>query len=176
MQELAWNITVVSVSALLLVFLLIAFNGASRIEYKSVQNKAGCIRTFFFWGLLIVIVPTIGYSLTQLPYPDFVSEKENAKAVTVIGRQWSWDISDPTAVVGEPVAYHVQSMDVNHGFALYDPALRIVAQTQAMPGYTNILYHTFTEPGVYKVLCLEYCGLAHHAMIGEITVIEKNEP
>jgi cytochrome c oxidase subunit 2 len=59
---------------------------------------------------------------------------------------------------------------VNHGFALYDPDMRIVAQTQAMPGYTNVLRYTFREPGVYRVLCLEYCGVGHHEMTAEIKV------
>lgn len=26
------------------------------------------------------------------------------------------------------------------------------------------------EPGVYRVLCLEYCGIAHHEMKAEINV------
>lgn len=176
MQELAWNITVICVLALLLVFLFVAFKSTSSSEYKGIQNKAQRIRSWFFWGLVVVLTPVVGYSLTQLPYPDFVSGKENAKVVTVIGYQWYWNISDPTAVVNEPVAYHVQSADVNHGFALYDPNLRIVAQTQAMPGYTNILYHTFSEAGTYKVLCLEYCGLLHHGMMSEIQVSDRKEP
>jgi cytochrome c oxidase subunit 2 len=48
--------------------------------------------------------------------------------------------------------------------------MRIVAQTQAMPGYTNVLRYTFTEAGTYRVLCLEYCGAAHHVMAADIKV------
>jgi cytochrome c oxidase subunit 2 len=50
--------------------------------------------------------------------------------------------------------------------------MRIVAQTQAMPGYTNILRYTFSQPGTYQVLCLEFCGLAHHDMKAEIAVAQ----
>jgi len=39
-----------------------------------------------------------------------------------------------------------------------------------MPGYVNRLGYTFTETGEYEVLCLEYCGLAHHAMVAKIIV------
>jgi cytochrome c oxidase subunit II len=73
-------------------------------------------------------------------------------------------------VVGKAVEFHVTGSDVNHGFGIYDPQLRLVAQTQAMPGYTNVLRHTFTKPGSYKILCLEYCGLAHHTMMAEFNV------
>jgi cytochrome c oxidase subunit 2 len=62
---------------------------------------------------------------------------------------------------------------VNHGFALYDPEFRVVAETQAMPGYTNVLRYTFREPGTYQVLCLEYCGVAHHAMMAQIKVTDR---
>jgi cytochrome c oxidase subunit II len=34
--------------------------------------------------------------------------------------------------------------------------------------------HTFREPGKYKVRCLEYCGVAHHAMKDELVVVERN--
>ena len=30
-----------------------------------------------------------------------------------------------------------------------------------MPDYTQKLVHTFTKPGRYDILCLEYCGLDH---------------
>jgi cytochrome c oxidase subunit II len=48
--------------------------------------------------------------------------------------------------------------------------MHIVAQVQAMPGYTNVLRYTFNEPGVFRVLCLEYCGAAHHEMNADINV------
>jgi cytochrome c oxidase subunit 2 len=46
----------------------------------------------------------------------------------------------------------------------------MVAQAQAMPGYVNRLQVRFTEAGEYEVLCLEYCGLAHHGMRAVIKV------
>jgi cytochrome c oxidase subunit II len=39
-----------------------------------------------------------------------------------------------------------------------------------MPDYTNRLFYTFNVPGHYYVLCLEYCGVAHHAMNTEFDV------
>jgi cytochrome c oxidase subunit 2 len=47
----------------------------------------------------------------------------------------------------------------------------MVAQTQAMPGYVNKLQVRFTKPGDYEVLCLEYCGVAHHGMRAVIKVV-----
>lgn len=44
-----------------------------------------------------------------------------------------------------------------------------------MPGYTNKLVHTFTEPGTYQVMCLEYCGVGHTPMTAEIEVVAATE-
>jgi cytochrome c oxidase subunit 2 len=76
--------------------------------------------------------------------------------------------------VGEVVEFVVTSVDVTHGFALYDPQKRIVAQIQAMPGFVNKVRHRFDSPGKYEVLCLEFCGLAHHGMVAEIHVTPAN--
>ena len=75
---------------------------------------------------------------------------------------------------GTPVEFRVTSSDVNHGFAIYAPDGRIATQTQAMPGYTNKLVHTFTEPGTYTVMCLEYCGIGHAPMTATLTVAPAN--
>jgi cytochrome c oxidase subunit 2 len=83
---------------------------------------------------------------------------------------WQWEISQDHVEAGRPVDFQVTSADVNHGFGIYDPDMKIVAQTQAMPGVTNTLRHTFTREGTYRVMCLEYCGLAHHNMTAEFTV------
>jgi cytochrome c oxidase subunit 2 len=71
---------------------------------------------------------------------------------------------------GQPVEIRVTTADVNHGFGLYDANNRLVTQTQAMPGFTNVIRHVFTTPGTYRVLCLEYCGLGHHTMFSQIVV------
>ena len=86
-----------------------------------------------------------------------------------------WEISPNQAKAGTPVEFNVTSEDVNHGFALYAPDDRIVTQTQAMPGFTNRLRHTFTKPGTYRILCLEYCGLAHHNMVSEFEVVAADK-
>ena len=72
-----------------------------------------------------------------------------------------------------PVEFHVTAKDVNHGFAIYNAGLQIIAQTQAMPNYVNVLCYTFAKPGTYQILCLEYCGLVHHDMKTEITVVQR---
>lgn len=95
--------------------------------------------------------------------------------MNVVGRQWSWQANlegQPPGgvlrlVTGSPVEFRVTSADVNHGFAIYAPDGRIVIQTQAMPGFDNRILYTFTTPGKYRVMCLEYCGVGHAPMVTE---------
>jgi cytochrome c oxidase subunit 2 len=169
-QEQAWIITLVLMIAIIAPFIYIARNAGDETEYPPVQKSAGRIRTVLFWGLVVFCTPVIVYSLSDLPYAAPADGAGEPLVINAVGHQWYWEIDTLTVPAGRPVAFHVTSADVNHGFGIYDTGMRIVAQTQAMPEYTNILYHTFTEPGTYRVLCLEYCGLAHHGMAAEITV------
>jgi len=164
---------IILVALLAISFLIIAKNASSsNKEYALIQKDAYRLRGKLFIIILLVIIPVIGYTLMQLPYPTERITSQATKTVKAIGHQWYWEISDLSAKVGEPVMYNVTSADVNHGFGVYDEELNVVAQTQAMPGYINNLLVAYPKPGKYRILCLEYCGLAHHAMIAEIIVTE----
>jgi cytochrome c oxidase subunit 2 len=172
-QEISWIVTIILVTLLAIIFLIIANNASGdKSEYTPIQKSAYSLRGKLFLLILLVIVPIIGYTLTQMPYPSVTISSKASKLVNAIGHQWYWEISDTTAKVGDPVMYNVSTADVNHGFGVYDADLNVIAQTQAMPGYTNKLLVSFPTAGKYRILCLEYCGLAHHSMISEITVTE----
>lgn len=142
-------------------------------NYGPVIASAYRLRGWLFAAALLVLLGFSYRSLIELPYisllPRPIGPVESALAT---GEQWAWAVSPNAFRVGQTVEFQVTSKDVNHGFALYDPGMRIVAQTQAMPGYTNILRYTFSQPGTYHVLCLEFCGLAHHDMKADIAVTQ----
>jgi cytochrome c oxidase subunit 2 len=170
-QDIAWQATVILVIAVLVLFAWVALRASQRSDYEAIRGRATHLRTVVFWGLVILCTPIIVYSLADLPYPRRDSQSGSAEVITATGHQWRWELSKNQVVAGKPVEFHVTTGDVTHGFGIYDPQLRLVAQTQAMPGYTNVLRHTFKQPGDYKILCLEYCGLAHHGMMAELTVV-----
>lgn len=168
-QSLAWATSLVLITLVAIVFLYFAVS-AARAPVEARAKTSARWRNGIFWTLMIVFVPVIGYSLTRMPYPLPGNASADTIVVQAASRQWSWTLSQDRFPAGRTIEFHVSSDDVTHGFAIYDSQLRVVTQTQAMPGYTNVLRHVFTEPGVYQVLCLEYCGLAHHAMIARFTV------
>lgn len=172
-QDAVWAVSIVLMAVVAAAFVWVAAGADSALaNYAPAIAAAYRRRVWLFVALLVVLIGANYRSLGELPYVRATGAASAApvERAEAIGEQWSWTVKPNTFAVGQTAEFHVTSKDVNHGFALYDPGMRIVTQTQAMPGYTNILRYTFTEPGTYRVLCLEYCGVEHHDMKTEITV------
>lgn len=125
-------------------------------------------RSLLIWSLLIGGVAITVASLWQWPHD--VSAKADAVAVNVSGAQWSWEIDKTDVPAGKTIVFNVHTKDVNHGMGVVDPSGTLLFQTQSMPGYVNQVRYVFDEPGTYRVICLEFCGVAHHGMIDEFKV------
>jgi cytochrome c oxidase subunit 2 len=168
-QRIAVLVSAVFCLALLAIFANVARLAGSTGNADEIAADAARWRKLSFWSLVVLFIPVIGFSLTKLPYGPAAGGGPTV-AINATGTQWSWNVSPATVAVGQSVEFMVTAADVNHGFGLYDPSNRLVAQTQAMPGYTNVMRYTFATPGTYRVLCLEYCGLGHHSMFAQIDV------
>lgn len=168
-QQIALWITLGSLAAVTLAFLYVIKRSTATAEYPPIQEKSSTLRKRIFILTVLVVVPVMLLTLTDMPYAKAMAAKD-AIRVNAVGKQWSWTIEPNVVPAGKQIVFSVTSDDVNHGFGIYDASMRLVAQTQAMPGYVNELTHTFEKPGTYKVLCLEFCGSAHHVMAAEITV------
>lgn len=144
---------------------------ADAAQAQAAYAKFNRLRTWLFFGLLVLGIVIAYVTLWPYPIPRQHAPLQAAHVVDVASQQWSWTLSSTRLKADEPIEFRVTSADVNHGFAIYAPDDRIVIQTQAMPGFTNKILHTFHEPGKYKIMCLEYCGLAHHGMVSEFEVV-----
>lgn len=174
-HDAVFIITLVLMTAVVLVFAYVAKNaGAEAVEYGPLQAKAYGIRSKFFWVLIVVGVLTTLITTLDLPYAATHSDVSDVQAqIDISGSQWYWQVGDAELHAGDTVVFNITATDVNHGLGVYDPSMKMIGQAQAMPGYTNSLKLTLSESGTYKLLCMEYCGLAHHSMISEITVLEN---
>lgn len=176
LQQEVLAVSIVLMGALAAVFGWVAVGAdAALVNYGPVIASAYRARTWLF-GLAVVILVAMNFkTLGELPYVSTMTTPAGAaiQRADIVGEQWSWAIKPDTFAVGQTVEFHVSSKDVNHGFGLYDPDMRLVAEVQAMPGYTNVLRYTFNQSGDYRVLCLEYCGVAHHVMAADIKVNDR---
>ncbi len=174
-QDTVWTISIVLMASLAAVFIWVASGASMALANDGpAVESAYRLRGRLFVIAIVVLIAANYRTLGALPYAvNRAAEPTGAVQTSqVVAEQWAWTIKPNTFTVGQTAEFHVTGKDVNHGFALYDPEFRIVAQTQAMPGYTNVLRYTFTEPGTYQVLCLEYCGVAHHDMKADIKVTD----
>ncbi len=171
-QDTVFYVTLVLMVVVIGVFIFVAV-GASKgaIAYAPVQAKAYSIRSKFFSVLMVAGVIITVITTSDLPFAATRGNVADADVmIDVEGRQWYWQLSQTEINVGDTVVFNITAADVNHGLGIYNPDMIMLGQAQAMPGYTNSLKMTFDKPGSYKLLCMEYCGLAHHAMISELTV------
>lgn len=183
MSSVPFLIFLASAVVIALVFFTVARSTgrAADVDYA----RANRLRGLFFLSLLVILGIFLALTLPQLPYP--VEAAVPDRVVHVVGKQfafsltdgpgpqsldvWDRDFSPEVAVSpGVIVEFRVTTLDTTHGFGIYTPDGRLLAQTQAMPGYVNRLRVRFEEPGMYAVHCLELCGLSHHAMKGVIQV------
>ncbi len=88
--------------------------------------------------------------------------------VYITARIWQFNPREIRVPVGAKVTFYVVSVDVQHGFKIQDTNVN----AQIVPGHVTKMTVTFTKPGYYPFICTEYCGAAHAAMAGGITVYE----
>ncbi len=138
------------------------------------------VRLVYFILITAAVILALAFTIPMTPYPFHFYKQKPDVVVTAISEMWSWTLTPGSAAAsangslvlpaGKLVEFDVTSKDVNHNLAIYNSAGELVAQVQAMPDYTNRLFYRFEAPGHYYVLCLEYCGVGHHAMNTEFDV------
>jgi cytochrome c oxidase subunit 2 len=162
-----------AVLALLLAaaFGVIALQAGSEVGAQRVHDVGYWLRKRWLALLLVIGVLVVGISLFDLPFAT--GSGASRTVVKVTGGQFFWSLSPDRVPAGSHVRFDVTSVDVNHGFGLYDPHGQLIGSVQAMPGYHNKLDLNLTEAGVYQIRCLELCGLNHSTMENTFTVTRR---
>lgn len=132
--------------------------------------------------LTVVFVVFVGVNLASLKFMPLIAAAramtngQPVQEIDLTAKSWSYEISDRRIEVGQPVRFSGKSGDAQHGFAVYHPDGRMLFTMMLMPGLSKptSLVYTFKDPGRYKVRCLEYCGVAHHAMQDELLVVNSD--
>jgi cytochrome c oxidase subunit 2 len=167
--QIAIGLVFAVIAALLaLAFVVIGVQAGSDVSFERVHRTGYWLRKRWLAVLTVVGVVVIGLSLLDLPYAS--GGTAGRTVVKVTGGQFFWSLQPARVASGTPLRFDVTSVDVNHGFGLYDPRGRLVGEVQAMPGYHNHLDLTLHRAGTYAIRCLEFCGLNHATMEGTFVV------
>jgi cytochrome c oxidase subunit II len=152
-------------------FLVIGVQAGSVASDERVHRVGYWLRRRWLALLLVIGVLVVGISLFDLPYAS--GGPRGRTVVKVTGGQFFWSLAPDRVPVGTRIRFDVTSLDVNHGFGLYDPRGHLIGSVQAMPGYHNNLDLSLNQAGVYRIRCLELCGLNHSTMQSTFTVTRR---
>lgn len=178
----AFAVTLLFFVPFLIAFAYVVYRKGFAQPTPSNADPSAFSRAETIW-IAVVLILFVGINVASIGYMPTVATARAASAapgavqqVDLTARSWSYQISNKTIEAGRPVRFSGRSADTMHGFAVYHPDGRVMFTMMLMPGLTKptSLVHTFTDPGKYKIRCLEYCGIAHHAMQDEL-VVEKRK-
>lgn len=86
--------------------------------------------------------------------------------VFAVAQMWMFQPSQIYIPVGSEVDFYLTSKDVVHGFNIAEKNVNMMA----IYGNINKTTVKFEKPGVYKIICHEYCGIGHQNMQAEVIV------
>ena len=146
---------------------------------------------FWMWGaaaIIVLFISTMGIGLVGqgLRPPSHVetidprtvwtdarfaergvaANADGSVTVTAIALLFAYQPAEIRVPAGRRVTFRLTSADVVHGFQIVGTN----ANTMVVPGYVSQFTTVFSQPGEYLIVCNEYCGLGHHAMMGKLIV------
>ena len=173
------GLVVLSTLFTLPVFVLLVWF-AAKYRRGSAADRSGRPRRSwaleFSWALIPLALVLIFYVWAAKAYFELERPPADTLQIAVVGQQWMWkfqhpggqrEINELHVPAGRRIQLNMISQDVIH--SLYFPALRI--KQDVVPGYTTVQWFQADQPGVYHLLCTEFCGTAHSEMRGEIVVM-----
>ncbi len=83
-----------------------------------------------------------------------------------LARMWRFEPSKVVVPVGSTLDVAVTSKDVTHGFQILGTNVNLMA----LPFVLTTGHVHFNKPGIYHIVCHEYCGMAHQNMNALIEV------
>ena len=148
-------------------------------EEKDGPPIHGNTRLEVIWTAIpaILLVSLCGYAYSVLRSNE--KTHPGAMVVTVTERQFAFQFAYPAAggkqilspdlylPKGQPVVFHLRSLDVIHSFFVPEFSVKL----DAVPGITTTLRVTPTRLGNYPAECTELCGAGHSLMRAPVHVV-----
>lgn len=122
----------------------------------------------FFIILFLTACSTGNAIVNEVPVPESSVQEHiaNAKEFNVVAKNWKFDPETINVNEGDSVLLHIQSIDVEHGFALPD----FNVDVKLHPGETIDVEFTADKKGEFTFYCDVFCGEGHNHMKGKLVV------
>jgi cytochrome c oxidase subunit II len=90
--------------------------------------------------------------------------------VRMVAQAFSFVPGELEFPAGAEVTFRMTSRDVIHGLLVKGTSINL----ELIPGDISTLTYTFDRPGEYRIICSQYCGIAHQNMLGMIRVVDPD--
>ena len=168
-------IFIVGITALM-IYILIRYR---RKKNKKPSRQEGSLKREILWTAASFVLVIVMFYVGYVGFKPMRDVPKDAMEVKAIGRKWEWEFvyqngkrsEDLVVPKDKPVKLNLVSEDVNH--SLYIPAFRV--KEDVVPGYNNYMWFMPYYIGDYEILCAEYCGVGHSAMLAKAKVVTQEE-
>jgi cytochrome c oxidase subunit 2 len=173
------GLVLVSMAVLALVFGLMLYY-LVRYRYNSPVDR-GTLEEHSFrfevsWTIATLIIFFGLFIWGSFIYVDDFQSPPGTLKVYVVAKQWMWkvehaggqrEINALHVPVDKPIELIMTSQDVIHDF--FVPAFRL--KRDVLPGQYETMWFKARITGNYQLLCAQFCGTGHAAMIGTVYVL-----
>ena len=166
--------TMAVVLALLVVWFSVRYREGAHVDRTHPPSHANGLEAAWTVIPMLLFLGIFGWAAHD--YAEARKVPPNALPVYVVAKQWMWrlqhgdgrqEINELHVPIDTPVALILASQDVIHSF--YLPAFRI--KQDVVPGRYTRLSFTANRLGDFRLLCSEFCGSQHSAMLGHVVVM-----
>lgn len=117
------------------------------------------------WGMGIS-VPTCVPAAKAFERGSVAKTGNKNYEIHFLAEMWTFEPKRVVVPAGSTLDIYVTSKDVTHGFQIQKTNVNLMVE----PGVvTNARVH-IDKPGIYPIICHEYCGVAHENMSGILEV------
>lgn len=146
-----------------------------RSRHPHASDIEGSATLETLWTVLPTVLVMVMFYYGWAGFKVMRETPKGAIPITVQARMWSWSFkyengkqtTDLYVPVGRPVSVNLESADVIHSF--FVPAFRV--KEDCMPGRKNHAWFQAEREGVYDLMCAEYCGDKHSAMLAKVVAV-----
>jgi len=167
-----------AVLAILVVWFSIKYREGAHADRSQPPSHANGLEAA--WTIAPMILFLCIFAWAAHGYAEQRKVPLDAQPVYVVAKQWMWrlqhasgrqEINELHVPIDRPIVLILASQDVIHSF--FVPAFRL--KQDVVPGRYTRLWFTATKLGDYRILCSEYCGSEHSAMLGHVIVMRQDD-
>jgi cytochrome c oxidase subunit 2 len=139
---------------------------------KRILLLTGFMLAVFLFAVIRAVSRGVSDLPACIPYdpaylePRVTALDDSTYQVFVVAQMWSFEPAEIFIPVGAEVDFYLTSKDVVHGFHISEKNTNMMA----VYGAINKTTVRFDEPGVYPIICHEYCGSGHQHMKADVIV------